>query len=84
MAKEFLVSINIKGSSFSVISKLRVKIFCSMTAVFVLVTDYDSHRNVGPSIILIAGLDCNLNNRITLNEVDIVYKLDWSSQAIMT
>ena len=69
VAKEITVSINIKRAPFSVISKLRVKIFCSMTAVFVLVTDYDSHRNVGPSIILIAGLDCNLNNRITLKSI---------------
>ena len=61
--------INIKVAPFPIVAKLGVKIFCSMTAVFVLVTDYDSHRKVGPSIILIAGLDCNLNNRITLKSI---------------
>ena len=28
----------------------------------VLVADFHMHRNVGPSVIPVAGLDCNLNN----------------------
>ena len=67
VAKEITVSINIKRAPFSVISKLMVKISCSKTTVVLLVTYLHPHWNVGPSIILIAGLDRNLNNRRTFD-----------------